>query len=263
MPDETTTEPTYTTSAKRLFAVLTAMKSTPGNYFYTVVPLVLQVAPSSAIGLTADTWRAIRAERLAAVMIEDFVREVKDSHLPQSQQDMSLVCLAGVVEAFSPLVMGTDINSARAKIRDIDLVQLQFVDVLLRDRIAEKEMTANDLADLTAAVELALSALNESSLPHALRDFITAQLLSIRIAIQQYQFRGMRGVEEALAGYMGSYAAGRVEESSEITDEEKLTLKSVLEKGQTIVNLARGAHWALPHLLALAHHVTKLRGQLG
>ncbi len=262
MPEETgrPANQSNTTAANRILQLLLAIRKKE-EAFYTLIPSLLEVPPPAGVTNSSGSWNAIRAQKLIAEMLDDYVRELADARLPETQQAMSLRCLVGVVEALSPANMNQQRTTSLQRIRDIDLVQLEFVDVLLREHVAEKELTTSDLSDLLQAVRKALGVLETLQLPLVLRDFCSSQLLGIETAIQQYKFRGMRGIEEALVAYMGSYDAGRLEASASVAPESKTTLKEVFEVGQTLVNLARGVAWLYPHAVHAAHEIPKLLGQ--
>ncbi len=88
------------------------------------------------------------------------------------------------------------------------------------------------------SVNIALAALSESELPNEVKDFIASQLLNVKTAIAQYKYRGVRGLQEALAAYCGSIALSAETVDERITPATQSKLKRAIETGNSLVTLS-------------------------
>lgn len=245
----TPSQRTDTSSAKRLHAFLSKLRTTNGSTLFEVLPTVLA---SSVTSHVRDVhWATIQALALVSKMISDVEQEVCNSPMTGEDAAFYLQFLPGVCSALSPVTAGQQWIEIRKKITDVDLTRIEHLDRVLRMYGTEREIETEEIEKAIAAVNAALDALENSSLARHVVDLISFHLLAVRISLEQYRFRGIVGVQEALAGYCGSVAmySRTVEESAD--NKTKTKLMDVLNIGNSLVTMARGAAWAWPHLVAL------------
>jgi len=87
-----------------------------------------------------------------------------------------------------------------------------------------------------------------------------SQLLRVKSAIDQYRFRGIEGVTEAVTCFVGIMAIAEPQITAAMSKESRLSLKQVLDCSQSVITLAHGAAWVWPHVLIGASIVAKALG---
>lgn len=209
---------------------------------------------------STPAWEAIQSQRLVADVLDDFRRELNDADITPEERDVYMRCLTGITAALSPANIVHAAPQAKLAITDVDLNSLEHIDVRLGASISELELDNDDFADLIKAVESALEAVKDSDLPKELKDFMCSQLLRVKSAIDQYRFRGIEGVTEAVAGFVGVMAIAEPQITAAMSKESRLSLKQVLDCSQSVIALAHGAAWVWPHLLIGAGIVAKALG---
>lgn len=235
MPNDIASSASRTTAAKRLHRFLVAVQKQSGANLFAVVPDVLGISDAKSISKTNASWDSIQALRKIANMIDDVQRELDQAPFDEAQQRLYSKCLPGIIDALSPTNMFHGIAEAKAKISAVDLNQLENIDVSITAHIKEKQVEESQFFELVQAVDAALAVLDTCGIAEHLAVFIRSQLNKIKDAVADYTLRGMRPIEDALASYMGSYDAGGIEKSESVPEASKLTLKRVLDTGQTVV----------------------------
>jgi len=239
-------------SAKRLHDLLTTLSRTDGPNLYTVLPTALGFNP-------INSPRAVmRAYGVVERMFAEVEREVMASLMEAEEKVFYLQSLLGLTAAISPSNSVALWNDIRRQITPGDLTKLASADMTIRRYVAEQNLDEKQFEELLSSVEQALNALGELDLPNPLGDFLISQLVNIKIAVEQYRYRGIQGVQEALAGYMGGLAMVSPTLPERVSTEYKSKLLSVVTSGNAIITLARGAAWIWPHAVTLGHQALQL-----
>ena len=87
---------------------------------------------------------------------------------------------------------------------------VEFCADLLSRLSPEREIPANDLAELKREVGELLGDLIKSALPPDLKEFIAAELRRVQLAIDTYEIRGASGLRDALTHGVGAVVLGPV-----------------------------------------------------
>ena len=130
----------------------------------------------------------------------------------------------------------------------------------LRRSITEGMLSVADLRNLRSAVLDALESLKESSLPTDLKAFVSMHLVRIRTALDEYEYRGLVGLQEALAGYLGSLGLTSEQINTHADAPQKRKLSEVLSAANATITLAHGLAPLWPLLQTGASMITSLLG---
>jgi hypothetical protein len=257
---ESSPERQRTSSAKRLAALCSTLRNSKGSNLFSILPMVL--------GLDAQSnphRNSLQAFALVEVMLEDVEREIKNCNLAQDELVFFNPILPEVSTAFSPYSCTRPWNEGRDKFTDALGVKLTSLDLMFGRHFIESELESRDFEELLGAIGSALDSLQELELPERLRDFIAAQLLRIKHAIEQYQFRGIFGVEEAIAAYCGGLVDVSQQVKSGTTPEPSPStwdrFMDVLTISNGVVTLATNVHKVWPDIARLAHGTIHLLSQ--
>jgi hypothetical protein len=205
-------------------------------------------------------WASIQAFTLFGLMISDFEREIAQSRIEPEDQVFYQQCLPGLCAAMSPLICHQPWKDNRLKITEVDITRLDNVDRLLRRYVDERELKIEEFGKLIASIEEALACVSDSELPNQLKDFIASQLISVRNAVDQYKYRGMVGIQQALSGYLGALGSATAAIEKSVNKEGKTKFMEVLQAGNALVTLAHGAAWAWPHIVLFGQAAAQLLG---
>jgi hypothetical protein len=115
---------------------------------------------------------------------------------------------------------------------------LEFCADLLSRLSPEREIPANDLAELKREVGELLSDLIESTLPPELKEFIAAELRRVQLAIDTYEIRGASGLRDALAHSLGAVVLGPVALRGPESAKEQKRFVKILETIDKITAIA-------------------------
>jgi hypothetical protein len=243
-------------SAKRLHDTLLRIRSTEGVNLFAVLPAALDI--TKTLNIVDPPQMAIEAFALMGAMLADVRREIEQSSMSSEDQDFYHQSFPGIYSALSPGYCIQAWSEGRKKFRDVNLTSLTHLDRVLRHHVREQKVEEADFKTLLTAVEQALGVLKSSQLPDQLADFIKHQLLRVQHAVNQYKYRGMPGVQEALAGYMGALGMAQPAINEKLDEHGKANLIEVLKTGNALITLAHGATWAWPHIVSLVESAAKL-----
>jgi len=235
-------------AAKRLHALLVELRSMGGPNLLTLLPMTLGVTTESH--QIEPTLAAMQSLGILAQMIFDVQLEISESRMDIEEHAHYMKFVPTVCTALSPVYFAHNWAEIRAKITDVDLTLIASLDLALRRHVQERKIEANEFDEILEAVNQALEVLNESELPSNVKDFISDQLIGVKVAIDRYKCRGVRGIQEAIAGYGGSLAMYKPVIQEKVSDQGKSRLMDVINFGNALFTLARGAAWAWPHLAA-------------
>ena len=223
------------------------LKRTQGVNAYRVIPQVLGIAATP--DMVELGWPYIAGVALIDKMA-DFSTEITRGTLSEEEQSYHSQCGPMVRNALAPVRMSQPWEQARATLNELLVSRLEGANVALKRSVREEMLQEADSQELRASISAALSTLFESTLSPDLKDFVMTHLLRINGALDQYHYRGVAGLREAVAGYLGSLSAGREEIQRHIPDTQKATLTDVLAKANKAIALAKGVAWAWPLLAA-------------
>lgn len=241
----------------RMLNFLVKLQQHDAATFWESVPAVLGLKSGDS---GEQAWEAIQSQRVIADMIDDVRREVSEAPFNDQQRAFYLRDLTGLANALSPTHLGLPAAQAKQRITDVLKSRLEYLHMHLVGHVQETELSDDDVAPLLKAVQEALAVISQSELPEKLKDFVCKHLLNIKAAIEQYRFRGMVGVEEALAAYYGSLGIAHSAIDKGIDGNKKLKLTKVLETGKTLIDLAHSSSWIWPHALSAGQEIARLLG---
>lgn len=262
MPDETTSSnpiPGRQTSAKRLLVLFDQIRNTSGPNLIVCLSKLFGFGTKTA---PPGAWEAIQCQRIVGEMIENYQTELAGANLDDDEQILYGRCLLGITRALAPFNMALQKNEALGQVSPIDLNDLEHADRIFRKSVRESEISKNDLSTFVATIQQALTVLQSCDLPEHIKAFMIDQLLHLKQAVEQYQYRGVRGIEEALASYCGSLYMTRGEVATRLPKDEVQLFASILDKGQKLVNLANSAVSLWPQLTHGAESLGKVLGLL-
>jgi len=225
-----------------------------GANLFEVLPVGLNIKGSESF------IRSIQSYGIVSEMIQDFEREITNSNMTSEEKALYLKCLPGICRALSPHNSIKGWEQTKAEITATDLLTLEHAEVILRRYIDEIELEASLFGEFYQAIDDALEILNEAGLPIELKDFIASQLLRVKQAVDQYKYRGMNGVHEALASYLGSLDMSAANIEKNVSAEGKTKLRNVLTMANSLFAAAHDVAWAWSHVLPV---VEVIRGSLG
>ena len=235
-----------TSTALRLHLLLRKLKTSDGQVLYRVLPKVLGVvATPEEIELG---WPFAESTALIGKMLVDFGVEIDGTKMTVDEKTYHLQCRPAVTAALAPVRLSVPWQQVRDGIGEALISNLLSADVALRRYVTEQMLVQGDLQDLRASIQAALESLSASALPEELKAFISLHLVRIRTALDEYEFRGLPGLQDALAGYLGSIGASHELITQHATDPEKHKLADVLAVANSTVTLAHGMAWAWPML---------------
>lgn len=240
-----------TNAAKRLHDCLVKLKGATGNAAaYVTIPATLGITEGEDMRQLG--WDCVAALSLVHKMLEDFTLEVDSSQLTNEERDYYLDCKRGVAGALSLVRITHPWDQYKIGIQDTLIVHLRSADVMLRRSVMEEMLAQADLSALREVIAEALSTVKNSNLPPELTSTIALHLIHIRTALDQYEYRGLLGLQEALVGYYGT-----IESNQQIitvsAPEAKSDLAKVLTTANSAIALAKGTEWVWHHVIAAGH----------
>ena len=242
-----------TTSAKRLHTLLMQLYNWPGTNLSDGLVQFLKTSE-----LDAPTgWPEVRCQQIVAEMIESLRDELSRAHFDADEMKLYGSSLEPICKALTPARLWRPVAETWQIITPVVLNNLEHTDLILRKQVQETELAEANFETLLLAIKDAQTALFESSLPSELKRFLLGLLIKVQLAVTEYKFRGVEGVEEALAGFYGGLGMGRTQIAEHLDEPQKSKLASVLERGQQIVTLAHNVASFWPQLEAGAHNVQK------
>lgn len=247
-----------TNAARRLHVLLLDLRSREEATLFNILPAVLGVMRDEHDSYDGSR-QAMRAFGFLDSMVVDVRREVLQANLEVDDPPFYLRCLPAIYKALSPATCTQAWKEVRkSAITDLDLSDLEHVDRILRRSVSEEQLETTEFGPLLSSIDQALAALKESPLPEPSKDFLLSRLLEIKNAVEQYKFRGMRGIQEAAAAYCGSLAINETIVESKVSPENRAKLFEVLSRTNVLVSIARTAYGVWPHVAPLVQDVGRL-----
>lgn len=265
MPDSTNgTQPPVaaprkrTNSANRILTLLTTLKAATGVNGYRVFPNAMKLKASPE--LVELGWPFSECMAVISKMLADFEREVSASGLSDEEKLYHMECYPLVITAIAPVRMQVAWEQTKVAISDTIVTKLQGADIALRRSVTEQMLVETDLKELRATIREALDSLKESALPQELKNFIATQLIRVGTSLDEYDYRGLAGLQDALAGYLGSLAATKDQITEHTTIPQKRKLFDVLTVANGVMTLAHSIALEWPELHAGFNALAKLLG---
>lgn len=262
-----------TNGAKRLLLSLRAMQTVPhlyqqgGTQFarsgLDALPLALNLSPDER--LDSKSWELMRSIKMVTEMVADLRQEVDSTDLVDEDKQFYLRDLPNVTNIFAPGSLVRGWNDVIAAVTPQMIANFEHLDRVLNRRSQERDLSADDFGPFLAEIDGALIELGQLEIDVSLKELIASQLREIKLAIDEYRFRGVKGLQPAVAGYIGSLALAHAElAQATTTPEGKIRLKALLDvckTGADLLNTAKGVAWVWPHLVQGAQVLQHLLAQ--
>lgn len=135
-------------------------------------------------------------------LVEEVHRLVEGN--PEFNSDLLLRSFPSLQRAVSVKNLANPWRTYKVGISDEAMTRLEFCSEILGKVTNEDEVSDEELENLKKAISDVIEYIENSSLPHELKTFISVQLENIRRGIFDYKIHGASGIRDVLAGVIGS-----------------------------------------------------------
>jgi hypothetical protein len=185
---------------------------------------------SQAFG-TKDVWAAYDLLWRSNQLVSQYESDIKGS----DYEDLLIPPITPLRNFFSIHQINSSYGQMRNKITSDLIKTLEFADRILAQTIREKELSPDDISEITESVnELERLVLN-SDLPPELKRVLNEYVVLFRKALTDYQIIGIQAFKDACEGGFGKYAVNsEILNKPEAQEANKIVKKSLCSFAKVI-----------------------------
>ena len=204
-------------------------------------------------------WAYFEAAKLINKMFDDYAIELHRIDLDHDERMYLFEARNEIRGAIAPVRQTQTWTQMRDLIKEGSLSKLKSASFAIRRFKPEEMLASSDLRELNDAIKRAVIAVLDSSLPPDLNAYLFGCLVRMSQAIDNYEYRGLIGLQDSFATYIG--AVGTNVKTLEKEDPGlRQSLIEVATVANTVLSLATGVVGAWPHLISGVDHLIKLIG---